>query len=338
MQQCNLFISIPFVVGNADWDTAPTYANVASSVKRSYLNAVLAEMRGFAEDAPLLEIASVTFGTGSMSTIPEADMRDFLCEIGRIFPIAPATPVHAGFDPGLLSVGQANDLRAFGVPCLEFRYFTSDFAEAGILGVPSGETEMKKTSVLLEQMGLDRIVMQVALGINGQTKASLEKTLRTALRSTVDGFELVPLREGWPCAQGDDDAARLFEHASVWLDAHGFRPTTPTRFMRAGADDPYHENLYAPIGGEDGPVTLSFGPSTISVFDGLLWSNIGDIDRYIRESANPEAITEQVVELDEAASARRRELDTLYRKAADRLDFKERLRYQRVFERLLKSV
>ena len=51
MQQCNLFISIPFVVGNADWDTVPTYANVASSVKRSYLNAVLAEMHGFAEDA-----------------------------------------------------------------------------------------------------------------------------------------------------------------------------------------------------------------------------------------------------------------------------------------------
>lgn len=338
MQQCNLFISIPFVVGHADWDTAPTYANTAPAVKRSYLDAVLAEMHGFAEDAQSLEIASVTFGTGSMSTIPESDMREFLSEVGRIFPIAPATPVHAVFDPGLLSVGQANELKALGAPWFEFRYFTSNFDEADILGVPSGETEMKKTSILLEQMGLEHVVMHVVLGIGGQTNASLEKTLRDALRSTVVGFELVPLREGWSRAQDDDDTARLFEHASAWLETHGFRPTAPTRFMREDVDDPYHANLYAPIGREVGLATLSFGPSTISVFDGLLWSNIGDIDRYIRESANPEAITEQVVELDEAASAQRRELDALYRKAADRLDFKERLRYRRVFERLSNRV
>lgn len=334
MQQCNLFISIPFVVGGADWDTEPTYANTAPAVKRSYLAAVLAEMRGFAGDAPSLEIASVTFGVGSMSTIPESELREFLGEIKRIFPIEPSTSVHATFDPGLLSVGQMNELKAFGLTHLEFRYFTSNFDEADLLGVPSGETEMKKSAILLEQAGLERCLMRIALGTVGQTRATLEKTLRDALRSAVDGFELVPLREGWSGAQSDDDAAVLFEHASRWLGEHGFKSTTPTRFMREGVDDSCHANAYAPFDGGDGPATLSFGPSTMSAFDGLLWTNVGDINHYIRESADPEAITERVVELDESAMEQRRELDVLYREASERLSAKERLRYRQTFERL----
>lgn len=320
MQPCNLFISIPFVIGDANWDAEPVYANTAPAAKRSYLAAVLAEMRGFAEEASSLEISSVTFGTGSMSTIPESDLREFLSEIKRIFAIAPNTPVHAVFDPGLLSVGQVNELKSFGDPCLEFRYLTSDFGEANILSIPSGETEMKKTSILLEQTGLDAIVMHVALGILGQTTATLEKTFRDALRSAVSGFELVPMREDWSGAQSDTDAALLFEHACVWLESHGFRSTTPTRFMREGTDSPFYANLYASVDGKEAPATLSFGPSTLSSFDGMLWANAGDINRYIRESADPEAITEYAIQLDATALAQRSMLDGLYRGKAVVLD------------------
>ena len=335
MQQCNLFISIPFILGNADWDTAPTYANTAPAVKRSYLDAVLAEMRGFADEAPSLEVASVTFGTGSVSTIPEADLHDFLGGIARLFRIASETPVHAVFDPGLFSVGQANELKAFGSPRLEFRYLTSNCDEASVLGAPSGEVEMRKTSILLEQAGFGSVVVQIAVGTLGQTVASLEKTLRDALSSTVGGFELVPLREDWAGAQSDDEAAVLFGHACAWLEEHGFRSTSPTRFMREGIDDPYHRSRYALPGARDGIATLSFGPSTLSVFDGLLWSNIGDVNRYIRESADFQAITEQVVELDAAAVAQRKTLDALYHGQSVELDGE---RYRSLIERAMLSV
>lgn len=376
MQRCNLFVSIPFVSCGVEWETAPVYGATPPAVKRSYLKAVLAEMRGFAEDAPSLEVASVTFGTGSMSAIPEADLREFLNEIRRVFPIAHTAPVYATFDPGLLSIGQANELRAFGAPRFEFRYLTSNFDEATTLGVPSGETELKKTSILLEQTGLEGIVVRIAVGVSGQTIATLEKTLRDALCSTVEGFELLSLREGCAAAQSDDDAALLLEHARTWLEAHGFRPTTPTRFMRESADDAYHANLYTPIDGNGGPMTLSFGPSTVSAYDGLLWTNAGDINRYIRESTDPEAITERVISLNGIIAEQRRMFDALYRgesvaienerfetlaeegflvecnacegrmtasSKGDRryrtasLSGKGRLRYQRVFERLAES-
>lgn len=370
MQPCHLFVSIPFVIGEAGWDGEPVYPNTAPEVKRAYLNAVLAEMRGFADDAGDLDIASLTFGTGSLSTVPEADLRDFLTSMRGLFSIAPRTPIFASFDPGLISIGQVNELKAFGDPRLEFRYLTSNVDEAFALGMPMGETEMKKTDIVLENAGLRNVGIKVAVGIAGQTTETLEKTLRDANRSIIDRFELVAVREGFGRALPDDDAAALLGHACSWLERHGFGATTPVRFVREGAaENPVQDLRFA--AGTDAASTaiLSFGPSTLSVFDGMLWANTGDLATYLAKSNDPAAITKEVIKLDDHAKSVRQKFDTLYRgcgsmpfdevahaslldagfltwdggaqcseRSAVRLSEKGRLRYEQVLEQLARAL
>ena len=135
-------------------------------------------------------------------------------------------PVFATFDPGLLSIGQALELKAFGSPRIHLRYFTSDAREANLLGCPAPEMEAKKTDIVLEHAGIADIGMHVALGMVGQSKESLLKTLRTARRSSVKRFVLVPALPGHMLASSND-AAELYDCACTWFEQHGFERRGP---------------------------------------------------------------------------------------------------------------
>lgn len=311
LQACDLFINIPFTTRPIDVLDTNCYANTPPAVKRAYLQAVLAEMEGFSEEAHELAVTSVTLGGGSASTLPADDLRRLLRGIARTFDTPRDVPVFATFDPGLLSIGQALELKAFGSPRIHLRYFTSDAREANLLGCPAPEMEAKKTDIVLEHAGIADIGMHVALGMVGQSKESLLKTLRTARRSSVKRFVLVPALPGHMLASSND--AELYDCACTWLEQHGFERRGPLCFALKGAENPLEENWYtSPLSARDHEI-LSCGPSTLSCSGGLMWSNIGDIDRYIESCTNPQAITAHVAALDDATRKLRDEFATLYR-------------------------
>ncbi len=313
LQACDLFINIPFTTRAVDALDTNCYANTPPAVKRAYLQAVLAEMEGFSEEARELAVTSVTLGGGSASTLPADDLRRLLRGIARAFDTPRDVPVFATFDPGLLSIGQALELKAFGSPRIDLRYFTSDAREANLLGCPAPETETKKTDIVLEHAGIADIGMHVALGMVGQSEESLLKTLRAARRSSVKRFVLAPVLPGHTLASSNDDAAELYDCARTWLEQHGFERQGPLRFALEGAENPLEENWYTnPLSARDHEV-LSFGPSTLSCSGGLMWTNTGDIDRYIENCTDPQAITARVAVLDDVARIQRDEFATLYR-------------------------
>lgn len=238
MQACNLFISVPFAARSDNEPFGdPVRRSASPALKRAYVEAVVREMEGFSEDAEELAIESVTLGTGTTNSLPVADLHLVLSSAKRLFSIAPETPVYAAFDPGLLSAASLDELRSLGDPRPDFRYLTSDPRESEALGRPDAETEMRESDALLKRVGVRAIGMQVAVGIAGQTKDSLTRTLCDMRRPCVERIELVPLRPESPLALPDDDAAALLRHASEWLSEHGFAPSGPLRFVR-GEDNP----------------------------------------------------------------------------------------------------
>ena len=280
MQACNLFISVPFSVRSDNEPFGdPVRRSASPALKRAYVEAVVREMEGFSEDAEELAIESVTLGTGTTNSLPVADLHLVLSSAKRLFSIAPETPVCAAFDPGLLSAASLDELRSLGDPRPDFRYLTSDPRESEALGRPDAEAEMRESDALLKRVGVRAIGMQVAVGIAGQTKDSLTRTLCDMRRPCVERIELVPLRPESPLALPDDDAAALLRHASEWLSEHGFAPSGPLRFVR-GEDNPYFGDRFAPV------LTLAD-----------------------RETL----ITERVSAIDEEALALRARLDALHR-------------------------
>lgn len=315
-QACDVFVSIPFTIDDGVKVDGAVYPHTAPAVKKAYLDAVLAEMQGFAEEASELSVHSVTFGTGSLSTIPADELHRVLQGATRILALPREVLVFATFDPGLVSIGHVNELKAFGRPRMDLRYFTSDVREGEALGRPASETEMQKTDLVLEHAGLSDLGMQIVVGLRGQSESTLLRTLRTANRSTVSRFHLVPLPPGSPLAAEADDAVRLYACARTWLCEHGFAQRTALQFARVGSENPLWENRYtSPASSADHEV-LSFGPATFSCSGGLLWENEADINVYIERCDDPQAITAQVAALDDRARALRAEFDALYRCAS----------------------
>ena len=306
MQTFDVFINIPFVVTPAaDIDTS-VLSGVNPTIKRAYVDAVLREIESFSEESPAWDIRSLTLGGGTISSLSAEDFRRLMLGLKRLLPITPETPVFVTADPGGLTVGHTNELRAYDRPQVMMRYFTCDVREADALGVRSPEAEMGKTDILFEQAAITNIGMKVAIGIAGQTPETLLRTLRLANRCGVVRFELVCIN--------DARDSELFEVASAWLIEHGFTRLTTYDFAKPGGENPLVVDWYHAASGDD-PVCgrMAFGCATLSVDGEMMWANTGDINAYIRHSGEYELIVESALELTESVRQQQRDLDTTYR-------------------------
>ncbi|WP_296011368.1 hypothetical protein [uncultured Adlercreutzia sp.] len=307
MTSCNLFVNIPFVNGGSQF-AENVYEHTAPAVKRAYFEALLAEADGFASES--LDVRSLTLGGGSVSTVPEEELGRLLRGLKQCFGLGADIPLYATFDPGLLTIGQANRLRETGIARPTFRYLAADSAQADPLGLPAGEVEMSKMDVLLEQAGMTDIGIEVALGYREQTPRSLETTLRKALRSTVQRYRLVLPRPEARAAR--EELLALYEVARRWLADREFVEERPLHFSRNGSTDPYVLDFYGTNSGE-AVGTLSLGVSSVSCLDGMIWTNTGDIDAYLASRGAPDVTTESVVALDETQQRLRCQLAALWR-------------------------
>ncbi len=311
---CEVFFRLPFVVHAAGALDEGLYAGTESAVKHAYLDAVLEEVRGFVADTGDVgaKVGSVTLGGGSLSAFPADEVRRFFREVARIMALPRSTPVFAQIDPGLFSVGHAAELKAFGQPHIDIRYFTSDLTEGELLGCSVSEAEMQKTDMVLEHSGISDVGMRIVVGLRGQSEKALIKTLSTARRSTVHRFDLVPLSLDHPLAAPLEETSTLYDCAYDWLENHGYHRRTALHFAQDGHENPLALWWYTPLERDNDHAVLAFGCGALSCFDGMMWMNTGDVNHYIRSCNDPQAITESVVTLDEPSRRLRERMNELY--------------------------
>lgn len=306
MQTFDIFINIPFAVTPAQGIDEGLLTGVSPAKKRAYVDALLTEIEGFSDESYAWDIRSLTLGGGTISSLSAEDFRRLMLGIKRCLPLTPDTPVFATADPGGLTVGHTNELRACGQPQLVMRYFTSDIREADVLGVRSPEAEMGKSDILFDQAGITKLAMKVAVGIAGQTPETLLRTLRLANRTGVVRFELL-------CVGGECNE-ELFELATNWLVEHGFKRVTTYDFAKPGGENPLVTNWYqAATGDEPQCGRIAFGCATLSVDDTMMWSNTGNIDTYRSCADNVDMILESTLKLTDEIRQQQRELDAAYR-------------------------
>ena len=197
-----------------------------------------------------------------------------------------------------------DELLAFGISMLRFHCLTSNPIESEWLERAGAVGEMAKSRIVLESAGFSNIDAQILVGLAGQTEKTLLKTLRElVLSSGVNHCTLLPARGS---VAGDGVfAAEMFCVASAFLEEHGFAQYTPLCFAKPGFELPIERVR------KSGDV-VGLGPSTVSRLGNLMWANSGDIDAYIQSGADPEAVTESVVEITGALASAQKEIAHLW--------------------------
>lgn len=300
---CAISVNIPFVTGRCDFYGRNLYANTAPAIKHAYLDALIAEARSVGEDLGE-PVSCVAFEGGALGTIEPQKLREFLSELASALPLADDCFVSAEVDPGLLSTATMDELLAFGISALRFHGLTSNPIESEWLERAGAVGEMAKSRIVLESAGFSNIDAQILVGFAGQTEKTLLKTLRElVLMSDVSHCTLLAARGSM---SGDAAfAAEMFCVASAFLEEHGFAQYAPLCFAKPGFELAI-ERL------RKGGDVVGLGPSTVSRLGNLMWANGGDIDVYIQSGADPEAITESVVEIAGPLASAQKEIANLW--------------------------
>ena len=300
---CAISVNIPFVTGRCDFYGRNLYTNTAPAIKHAYLDALIAEARSVGEDLGE-PVSCVAFEGGALGTIEPQKLREFLPELASALPLADDCFVSAEVDPGLLSTATMDELLAFGISALRFHCLTSNPIESEWLERAGAVGEMAKSRIVLESAGFSNIDAQILVGFAGQTEKTLLKTLRElVLMSDVSHCTLLAARGSM---SGDAAfAAEMFCVASAFLEEHGFAQYAPLCFANPGFELAI-ERL------RKGGDVVGLGPSTVSRLGNLMWANGGDIDVYIQSGADPEAITESVVEIAGPLASAQKEIANLW--------------------------
>lgn len=300
---CAISVNIPFVTGRCDFYGRNLYPNTAPAVKHAYLDALITEARSVGDDLGE-SVSCVAFEGGALGTIEPQKLREFLFELASALPLADDCFVSAEVDPGLLSTATMDELLAFGISMLRFHCLTSNPIESEWLNRAGAVGEMAKSRIVLESAGFSNIDAQILVGLAGQTEKTLLKTLRElVLSSGVNHCTLLPARGS---VAGDAVfAAEMFCVASSFLKEHDYMQYAPLCFAKPGFE------LAIEHVRKSGDV-VSLGPSTVSRLGNLMWANSGDIDMYIQSGADPEAITESVVEIAGPLASAQKEIAHLW--------------------------
>ena len=300
---CAISVNIPFVTGRCDFYGRNLYTNTAPAIKHAYLDALIAEARSVGEDLGE-PVSCVAFEGGALGTIEPQKLREFLPELASALPLADDCFVSAEVDPGLLSTATMDELLAFGISALRFHCLTSNPIESEWLERAGAVGEMAKSRIVLESAGFSNIDAQILVGFAGQTEKTLLKPLRElVLMSDVSHCTLLAARGSM---SGDAAfAAEMFCVASAFLEEHGFAQYAPLCFAKPGFELAI-ERL------RKGGDVVGLGPSTVSRLGNLMWANGGDIDVYIQSGADPEAITESVVEIAGPLASAQKEIANLW--------------------------
>lgn len=301
---CTLAINIPFVLDRCDYYGRSLWHNAPPATKHAYLDAVLAEARTTCPDiaAAGQTVDHIAFYNGSLGTVEPDRLHELLREIGRLAPLAPDCQLTAEVDPGLVSTALMGELRMHGLSCLRFHYLTSDAIESERLERPCSTLEMAKTRIVMNAAGFHDCDIQVLVGFVGQAEKALLRTLRDAV--LVEGVtHCTLLRARGALAGTAAEAEKLERAAAAFLEAHGLGRYAPGHFAREGHRLGWEARW---DGGKDGSTAaggesvLALGVGARSRLGGLAWTNVAELDAYIRANGDPALLTAHIEEIGDA--------------------------------------
>lgn len=251
-----------------------------------YFDALVREVRarGGEVDGP---VDSVYFGGGTPSFAEPANLGRVLAAIGETFGVSPGAEVTAEANPDDLDDGRLSALAGLGVTRLSVGVQSLEDEELEPLERrhdAAAALEAVRRALLL---GL-RVSADLMIGIPGQTRESLRRSLEAILSSGVGHVSvylleiekaprLVAMREAAPgLFAGDDEMAARWEEVDDLCTAGGLPRYETSNWAKPGEESRHNLKYW-----RRDPV-VAFGVSAAS-FDGIVRRvNSGSIPSYLR--------------------------------------------------------
>ena len=305
MDALGLYLAIPFCRAKC------SFCNFASGVFSAdridgYLAQVLAEMCGVRDFAAGLGVAvpepvsTIYLGGGTPSLLEPAQIQQLFGGIRTMFHVEQRAEVTVECAPGQMTDRSLDALQVAGVNRLSFGVQSFVDAECAAVGRSHTGDSCREELRRMQAAGVERLGIDLIVGLPHQTEASWRYSVEQALESGVEHVSLYMLevdegsrlgresllggvRYGAGALPLEDRVADWYAAACEWLDAGGVRQYEISNFARAGGASRHNRKYW------ERADYLGFGLDAHSMLrdgaGGVRWAYGRELDGWAERSA-----------------------------------------------------
>ena len=251
------------------------------------------------EAAKLIRTNTLYIGGGTPSFLSFRQLDALFTEIYTHFPRPGFREVTIEVNPETLSENKAKVI-ALNVNRASLGCQSFDDALLKTLGRPHNAERARRAAEDLKKFGVTNLNIDLIFGIPGQTAEGVASDIREAVKLgaghisfySLTAYEHTPFFERRNELPSDDKSEELYNAGCAELKAHGFEHYEISNFAKPGArcrHNMAYWNLDEYIG---------IGTAASSFFDGKRYTNIRDIERYVKLMKIPDDPAETCEETD----------------------------------------
>jgi len=293
-----LYVHIPFCVKKCRYCDFYSLPARLDSLE-SYIQAVVHESCRYAG----LSFQTQYFGGGTPSLLGPRHLRDLVGGIEKSFDLSELIESTIEVNPESATGELLEAAKDVGINRVSIGVQSLSDYELQSVGRIHTAAQAVEAMRLAKRLGFKSVSADLIIGLPGQTRSTLHKTLETLVGTGIEHTSLycLSLEEGTPMEKSppadlpsDDTQAQLFEQARSFLLGCGFIHYEISNFALKGCECLHNLNYWR--GGE----YIGLGPAAASHLYGRRFRNRADLDAYIEK---PDGLTEDVEELNVRAKA-----------------------------------
>ncbi|HUQ88898.1 MAG TPA: radical SAM family heme chaperone HemW [Vicinamibacterales bacterium] len=285
MAPAGIYIHIPFCAAICN------YCNFNrglhdDSLRRRYVEALIADIRGFA--SPSITADTIFFGGGTPSLLDPAELAAIIRACREAFELAPDAEVTIEANPESSTAERLDGFRAAGANRLSFGVQSFRDEELRRLGRLHSSQTAREAVRTARAAGFENLSLDLMMWLPGQSTAEWLTSVDALIDQQPDHASLylleiypnAPLRDemarsGWSVAP-DEDAAAMYSEGLARLDRAGFEQYEISNVARPAARRSRHNLKYWQQGD-----WLAFGCGAHATFRGERWRTVPGTADYI---------------------------------------------------------
>jgi oxygen-independent coproporphyrinogen-3 oxidase len=288
-----LYIHVPFCAHKCAY--CDFYSVTDEDLIQEYTLAITEHMRLKKNIAKNYLVDTIFFGGGTPSLLPAESFCEIMNTIRSVFNVSPTAEITVEANPGTVDGKKLAIYREMGVNRLSLGLQSADDGELRMLSRIHTRDEFENTYMLARMEGFTNINIDLIYALPKQTKEKLLDSIDYVISLNPEHISFYGLKIEPETPFGKDPSietslpdediqAEMYLSSAEAIEKKGYKQYEISNFAKPGYECRHNIRYWKC------DEYLGFGPAAYSFFGGRMFSYKKDIQLYIEESCNSDAI------------------------------------------------
>lgn len=308
MKRTGIYVHIPFCKQKCKYCDFISFSNMNKYIS-DYINCILKEIEDVSKlnklnyeskVEELIQVDTIYIGGGTPSIISEKYIEKIIEKIKSSFNLIENPEITIEINPGTVNEEKLKKYYEVGINRISIGLQSTDNNLLKMLGRIHKYNDFEDVYELARKIGYKNINVDLMIGLPNQTMEILEKSLTEIVNKKPEHFsvysliveentKMFDLIESGELRLPDEDIERkMYWKVKEFLEENGYRHYEISNFAKETFESKHNMNCW------NQNEYIGVGVAAHSYFNGIRYSNIEDIKKYIQNYKNEESINNRV--------------------------------------------